>query len=301
MKQRERATRAVLAALAAGAAPADALRAGANSTEDVGVSEAFRGAADDLRGDAFRRDVITRVALDPPVVGLLLARAPKEALAPVAATALQAMERVRRSWKNVLRAVYLAFLALAELGTAAVLATFVLKTLPAAESTQAVTAGAVLALLAILLLASGLALDRGKLRLETPQLMYWLVAAEQAALPPGAVLEVLMRSASFADELRLSRLSQRLRGAASVAEAMTTWAERGGLRGPLSKVVGLVADGEEPATAAARVARIAASLHPPAPAVRPYVSAAALLVVAAAGLIAGAIFQALAHLGGQLS
>lgn len=299
MSERERATRAVLAALAGGAPPADALRAGANATGSAHVSAAFRAAADDLRGDAFRRDVITRARLEPPVVGVLLARAPREALAAVAQTVLRAARRPRRGWHRIARVLYLCLLALLEIAVATVAGKYVLQLqlVPGAHA-ELVTAGAVLAALAILLVTAGGAFESGRLRLETPELMDWLVAAELAGLPPGAALEALSPSASVIDRARLSRLTQKVRGAASVGEAMTTWAERGGLQGPLSKVVGLVAEGEAPAQAAARVARIAAALRGPRSTVRPTEVIGALLVVAGAGLIAGAIYHLLSALGG---
>lgn len=290
MNDRERATRATLHFLAGGSPLADALRAASNAAESTPVRASFRAAADDLGTDTFRRDVLARIGLEPPVVAVLLARAPRDALPEVAESILAAISRPLARHREWVIALYLGGVALLELVTAASLSQAAMLDAASPFWMPAM----ILAAIALFTVSAGVWIAERRLELGVAQIVFWLVAGERAHVPPAAVLEALRGSVSLHARLAISRLIDRARGAASVSDALTLWAEKGGLRGPLARLVGLVAEGETAAAAAARVGRIAAAIEPPRG------SFAAPVVVAGIGLILSAALIAAGALGATL-
>jgi hypothetical protein len=261
MSPTERATRAMLHGLAAGASLVDALRSGAMAAEDGRVWDAFRTAAEDLQSDAFRRDVLARLGLRPQVVTVLLSRAPKDALAEVARCALAAIDR-RSRWRLPLDRLYLLGLGLV---TAAVATTVLIYIRPVFEEVTpgswegtAILVAPGMALLAALAAAAGLLRAIFGADLGVRPVLLWLAAAEVAAVPPGAVLEALRPSASGADRRRITRWAQLARGAGSARDAVAAWAEQGALRGDVARLAGLVGEDEAAPQAITRMARIEA-------------------------------------------
>src|SRR5688572_637707 len=82
-------TKALFAALAGGATLERSLAIAAEVSPTH--REAFLLAADDLRNDAFRREVIARLQLDPPIAAAILSKARREKLPEIAHIALDAL------------------------------------------------------------------------------------------------------------------------------------------------------------------------------------------------------------------
>lgn len=83
-------TKALFSALAGGASLEQALVVAAEASPEH--AETLRRAAGDVGNDAFRKDVIARLELEPPVAAQLLAKAPRARLQHVAELTLAAMK-----------------------------------------------------------------------------------------------------------------------------------------------------------------------------------------------------------------
>ncbi len=280
-----RATRATLAALAGGASPAQALAAAGTTCERPALGAAYARAADDLGNDTFRPDVFGRLEWSPPVVGLLLSRAPRAALPRVADAALRALHgapfrpaRVVVRWVTGQLAVAVMILA--------ILLRWTLGGVQGRAGFDRLELGVALGLGALLtMVLAEVVAAVGKRRLSDAQTLRWLIAGELAQVPPGAVLGPLVEHAHPLGRRVLERMRQGVRGTATMRDAIVLWAEDGGLAGPAARLVGLVPDGEDPVTATERMARVAA-LDRPARVDRVLLTLSSALTVAAVLVLA---------------
>lgn len=292
-----RATRATLAALAGGATPAQALAVGGASCGEGPHRARYAAAAEDLSNDSFRPDVIGRLEWSPPVVGLLLSRAPRAALARVAEAALAASRGPPFvPARPVVRWVT------AHLAASAVVVALILRwafrALPPGPPLDDIDIGLGLGLAAVVAVGLAQLTTRVARRsLTDAQTLRWLIAGELAQVPPGAVLGPLVEQAHPLGRRLLERMRRAVRGTATMRDAIVLWVEDGGLSGPAARLGGLVADGEDSITATERMARLAA-LDPPVRLDRLLLTASNALTVAAVLVLAQVVFVGGAALWG---
>jgi len=277
MRDVSRATRASLASLAGGASLKDALRAAASVCQAPEIGARYAAAADDLGSDSFRAEVIGKLAFSPAVVGLLLARSPKSALAQVAESSIQALPRRTRDIRGKMTRAYVVLLAIMA-GAAGAALDLGVRQMANAPVSNLIYVLAGLAFALAVLSQAWATIGEGST--GQSQLLYWFVAAERAGVPPGAVLEPIIAGAPLSAR-PLEALRRDLRGVDTIRDAITVWAESSGLRGPAARLAGLVPEGDDAVGAAERMARIAALDRP--------IVGARLLLYAAYVMAGGAV------------
>jgi hypothetical protein len=296
-------TKALFSALAGGASLEQALVVAAESSPEHG--DVLRRAAGDVENDSFRKEVIAQLELEPPIAGLLVARARRDRLQEVATIALAAMKpNAPRLQETPLPELYLALASLIAIGIS-----LVISQGPLAQSTAVLWA---ISASLLSLAASGLAVLRKwpvgsrfelflallfppLLFVDTPRIieramrplldvrrvLVWLAAGELCGIVPGAVIAALVLDVRSFRELRLLRaLDTRLRGTTDARSAAEAWMSTARMPKVLVEIAKRPLPGESSEEATLRLARLVALVKPRVPleAVLPYVSIICLAI-----------------------
>lgn len=316
-------TRALCTALAAGASLEQALLI----AKEVSPHYAGRleNAAREVENDAFRKDVLQHLELDPPIAGAVLGRARREQLAHVAEIAVGAMrgEEPRALNDAPLSDIYLVFAS----AIAVLVALWVWRSAMPIDP-RAMLAGAIAAfgalaaaiatllrkwpvgsrfeLLMVLIFPPLLFFDTARIiertqrpLLDTKRVLAWMAAGEVAGLVPGAVIAALLLDVRSVREHRLLRkLESKLRGSGDARKAAETWMATSAMPQAMVKVAQHPLPGDSNADATLRLARIVGLLPQRfrVEAFLPYL--ALLLLVVAATAIGAGVLIAIANIGG---
>jgi hypothetical protein len=196
------ATRACLAALAAGASLTDALRIAASAAEGRFRRE-LEACSLKLSDPSFDRETITYLPFAPRIVGLLLSRAKPDSLAEVADLAGRALaSRVDRG-RLFQHPPLIALAALVVLAMGQVLDTYVAPIPPLGIIRSMIGAGQLVALAALVLAALAFVLGPERVKwarlvqelpaLTPERILLWVAAGEVAGVAPDVVASALYR------------------------------------------------------------------------------------------------------------
>lgn len=315
-------TRALCTALAAGASLEQALLI----AKDVSPHYAGRleNAAVEVGNDAFRKEVISRLELDPPIAGAVLGRARREQLGRIAEIAVEAMKRDEKRGSNdaPLSDLYLVFASVIAglvalwvsqialpidpralwIGSIAAIASLIAAVLTLLRKWPV---GSRFELLLVLIFPPLVFFDTARIiertqrpLLDTKRVLAWIAAGELAGLVPGAVIAALLLDVrSFREHRLLRKLESKLRGSGDARKAAETWMATTAMPEAMVKVAQHPLPGDSNTDATLRLARIVGLLPQRfrLETFLPYVSL--LLLVIAAAAISGGILIAISGLG----
>jgi hypothetical protein len=317
-------TKALCSALAGGASLERALLIAKEASP--AHAPALERAAHEVGNDVFRRDVLQRLELEPPIAGVVLGRVRREYLADAATIALDAMriEEPRAPRDAPLPEMYLLLAAVVSIAVTlwlwfwargvAIEPSLILIALGAGIASLLASlvtllrkwpVGSRFELLLVLLFPPLFFFDLQRIMehahrplLDAKRVLIWLAAGELAGLVPGAVIAALLADVrSFREHRLLRALETRLRGTADARRAAETWMATAKMPAALVQVAQAVLPGDSNTSATLRLARMVALL--PARArleqVLPYVALG--LLVAAAYAITSGLLLAIARVG----
>lgn len=315
-------TKALCSALAAGASLEQALRVAKAASPTH--ADALERAAEEVGNDAFRKDVLARLELEPPIAGAVLGKVRREYLIRTARIALDAMrvEEAPPAQDGTLPEIHLLAASVVSILVAlwaCVSGVLVDRTggqlaLVAALGALAASVFALLErwpigsrfqLLRVIAFPPMLFFDLEKIierahrpLLDARRVLAWLAAGEIAGLVPGAVIAQLLLDTRSLRERRLLRaLEKELRGAADARRASELWMTKARMPEALIKVAQHPLEEETIAQGTQRLARMVALLPRRARAELVFHYLAVALLGIAVYAIASSILLAIARAG----